>query len=122
MQFTCNRNSLHNVQPLRIMPEFSVSISVRRATIDTHATARRPTRNESRRIADITPEPLGGDGVSVQHMSKHPNRRPWLGSPVAKRRNARLGALIKAGKIKPLSKAELQQIANTVRCKGQRIP
>ena len=42
-------------------------------------------------------------------MTKHPGRRPYLGNPKAQRRNAKLHRLIKAGTIKPLSKADMRK-------------
>jgi hypothetical protein len=47
---------------------------------------------------------------------------PFKFNPKVAKRNARLHRLLKAEIIKPMSKAEMQQIAETVRCKGQHIP
>lgn len=56
----------------------------------------------------------------MQHMSKHPSRRPFLGNLKANRRNAKLHKLLRAGIIKPMSKAERRQACDqAVMVKGK---
>lgn len=49
-------------------------------------------------------------------MQQRSRRRPFLGNLKAQRRNARLRQLLKAGIIKPMSKAEMRLTIERIEC------